>query len=77
VFAATQDLALNAKAAAGAVGALRAAEDELLLLAKLASSRAVRRREDHLLDELRTAQAKLEALAREAAELKKVLAKGG
>jgi hypothetical protein len=56
---------------------VRGAEEELRLLGALATSRAVRRREDYLLVKMRDAQAKLEALEREAAELKKVLAKGG
>jgi hypothetical protein len=77
VFAATQDLALNAAATATADGVVRGAEEELRLLGALATSRAVRRREDYLLVKMRDAQAKLEALEREAAELKKVLAKGG
>jgi hypothetical protein len=43
----------------------------------MTSSRAVRKREDYLLEKLRTAQSKVEALERDAAQLKKVLAKGG
>jgi hypothetical protein len=52
-------------------------EEELLRLHEMTSSRAVRKREDYLLEKLRAAQVKVETVEKQSVELKKVLAKGG
>jgi hypothetical protein len=52
-------------------------EEELLRLHEMTSSRAVRKREDYLLEKLRAAQMKVETVEKQSVELKKVLAKGG
>ncbi|KAI0670636.1 RNA12 protein-domain-containing protein [Trametes maxima] len=82
-FQATQDIAFNEKVIASAEATVRACEDELLTLKDVdagtaswwGSKRAVEMRANHLLRKMRAAQDKVEALERQNAQLKKVLAK--
>ncbi|KAI0637238.1 exonuclease [Trametes polyzona] len=82
-FQATQDIAFNEKVIASAESTVRACEDELLTLKDVdagtaswwGSKRAVEMRANHLLRKMRAAQDKIEALERQNAQLKKVLAK--
>ncbi|KAI0362726.1 exonuclease [Trametes cingulata] len=82
-FQATQDIAFNEKVIASAETTVRACEDELLTLKDVdagtaswwGSKRAVEMRANHLLRKMRAAQEKIEALERQNAQLKKVLAK--
>ncbi|EPQ58246.1 hypothetical protein GLOTRDRAFT_57027 [Gloeophyllum trabeum ATCC 11539] len=84
IFQATQDITLNEKALAGAEATIRACEEELTVLKQLGSDpnhwlewrSASSARAAYLFKKMKAAETKIEALEKQNAELKKVLAKG-
>lgn len=83
IFQATQDIAYNQKIIASNEATIKACEDELMTLKEVeagtshwwGSRKAVSSRGEYLLKKMRAAVEKIEALERQNATLKKVLAK--
>jgi len=84
VFQATQDIAVNERAVAGAESTVRACEEELTILKQLGSDpnhwvewrSASTHRAAYLFRKMKAAETKIETLEKQNAELKKVLARG-